>query len=78
MVKGTYLHVGVIHPVHVCLYVCNNNICTNCRLAYSVWMLESIVDKFPRGVKLHCMYDIACVLTKHLEVWRISNSTFCL
>lgn len=38
------------------------------RLAYAVWLLQDIIEKYPSDKKLHIMYDIACVLTKHLEV----------
>ena len=39
------------------------------RLAYPVWMLDSIISAHAgSGSKLFVMYDIACSLSKHLQV----------
>lgn len=38
------------------------------RLAYPVLMLKSIMELTPNDCKLQAVYDIACVLFRHLQV----------
>ena len=40
------------------------------RLAYPVFLLENLVEKHcePDGVEIFVLYDVACSLTKHLQV----------
>ena len=39
------------------------------RIAYSVWMLKDLVGKsHGRNYSIRIMYDIGCLLTKHLQV----------
>lgn len=49
--------VSAVHVIHLIL----------CRVAYAVWMLEKMVQKYS-GSELFVMYDIACTLFKHLRV----------
>jgi hypothetical protein len=43
------------------------------RIAYSVWMLKDLVGKSQGGnYSIRIMYDIGCLLTKHLQV-KINN-----
>ena len=43
----------------------NNN--NTCRLAYRVWLLQQILEDFPRST-INLMYDVSCSLKNHLEV----------
>ena len=45
-----------------------NDICVCYRLAYGVWLLTEMVHKCPTDVKFHLMYDVACILVRHLQV----------
>ena len=42
------------------------------RLAYSVWMIDSLIDRHSlesgKHLEIFVMYDIACILQKHLKV----------
>ena len=38
------------------------------RLAYAVWLLHELCEKYSSGVKLYVMYDIACKLVQNLQV----------
>ena len=41
-----------------------------CSIAYAVWMLEYLLQKHSDDdiVEVFVMYDIACMLQKHLQV----------
>ena len=39
------------------------------RLSYSVWMLQEILaETRGKAIDLYIMYDVACILQKHLKV----------
>ena len=48
--------------------------CTNLmayRLSYAVWMLLEVLQKVGgKSLEVYVMYDIACTLKKHLQVWQ--------
>ncbi len=39
-----------------------------CRFSYIVYMLEHLLDFTQHYKKVHVLYDVACSLSKHLEV----------
>ena len=49
---------------HAAIFVVN----LNCRLAYAVWLLHELYEKFPESVNIYLMYDIACSLVRHSQV----------
>lgn len=53
----------------MCIFaaVCCNNY--NFRLSYAVWLLKGLVEENKgNNVKLLVLYDIGCLLKRHLEV----------
>ena len=48
--------------MYLCMYC---NLC--CRLSYSMFLLEKLLEMFPDH-QIQLMYDVACLLIKHLQV----------
>ena len=47
------------------------------RLAYGVWMLQEILEKYSsHGSEIFVMYDIACTLFSHLQVMSLCLSVY--
>ena len=47
--------------------------CNLCyRLSYSIFLLEKLLEMFPNH-QIQLMYDVACVLIKHLQVRTLIN-----
>ena len=38
------------------------------RVAYAVWLLNEINEHHSKDIKISLMYDIACILVRHLKV----------
>ena len=63
MVKGTVFAFVVKPQLHEGVHY------NNYRLSYALWMLQLFHQQIAgKPIKLYLMYDIACVLDKHLQV----------
>ena len=45
------------------------------RLSYGEYLLNELVKRNSTGIKLYTMYDIACMLKKHLQVCHAESLT---
>ena len=56
--------------VHAMKRSSNDSLFIPPRLAYAVWMINSLIERHSHSdaTVIYAMYDIACMLHKHLEV----------
>ena len=60
--------ISALHMLCDLLYCCLNFVYC-CRLAYCLWMLKDMASELQQNnIKLKLLYDIACVVQKHVQI----------